>query len=89
MRIQGSDSVPGRVSREPLFSVSCVMFYSPIVSIRARNVASPEGVVASSPNCARWFTPAILGREATQRKDRSLWTIWRLEARGWKLEATR
>ncbi len=48
---------------------------------------SRERLVASSPNCARWFTPAILGREATQRKDPRLWTIWRLEARGWKLEA--
>ena len=37
MGIRPSDSVPGRVCCEPLFSVTCVTFCSPTVSIRARN----------------------------------------------------
>jgi hypothetical protein len=49
---------------------------------------SRDRFVFPSPNCVRWFTPAILGREANERKGQRLWTIWRLEARGWKLEAT-
>ena len=102
------DSVPGRVCCEPLFSVTCVTFYSPTVSIRARNArvgrfrtrgGEPKAESCGarltrsfcclSPNWARWFTPAILGREATQRKDPRLWTIWRLEAGNWKRKVAR